>query len=134
MVDPDDEYNVGYGSPPKHGQFPKGQSGNPHGRPSGRKNRKTILTNILQETVIYLDDGKRYEATKLDLLLKAIRLSTASGDTIAMNLYDKLMGLEQAEEVLTSPGILITGRSLSVQEWLDKYGSAEGAKPIEGSK
>lgn len=27
-----DDYEVGYGRPPKHGQFQKGKSGNPSGR------------------------------------------------------------------------------------------------------
>ena len=31
--DPFEEYQVGYRKPPKHGQFPKGRSGNPSGRP-----------------------------------------------------------------------------------------------------
>ena len=30
------DYEVGYGRPPSHTRFPKGQSGNPGGRPPGR--------------------------------------------------------------------------------------------------
>ena len=29
------DYEVGYGKPPKHTRFKKGQSGNPKGRPKG---------------------------------------------------------------------------------------------------
>ena len=33
MSNDNDDYEVGYGRPPKSGQFKKGQSGNPKGRP-----------------------------------------------------------------------------------------------------
>ena len=46
------DYEVGYGKPPRHSQFVKGQSGNPRGRPAGAKNLKTLLNKALNELVI----------------------------------------------------------------------------------
>ena len=46
-----DDYEVGYGRPPKHGQFPPGKSGNPKGRPSRHRNFRLVLETVLNETV-----------------------------------------------------------------------------------
>ena len=43
-----DDYEVGYGKPPRHTWFKKGQSGNPRGRPCGSKNLKTLLSEALR--------------------------------------------------------------------------------------
>ena len=41
--DDEGDHEVGYGKPPRHSQFIKGQSGNRRGRPAGAKNLKTLL-------------------------------------------------------------------------------------------
>ena len=50
MADDDKgDYTVGYGKPPRHTRFPKGQSGNPKGRTKGSLNVATILPRMLLE-------------------------------------------------------------------------------------
>lgn len=43
---------VGYGKPPKHTQFQKGQSGNPGGRPKGSKNTRLLIVQIAEEETV----------------------------------------------------------------------------------
>lgn len=42
------DYEVGYGKPPKHTQFPKGQSGNPKGRPKKQQTAKEVMEEMWQ--------------------------------------------------------------------------------------
>jgi hypothetical protein len=58
---PDNEhgFEAGYGKPPRHTRFKKGQSGNPRGRPKGSKNLTTLLTEALNEPVIVAENGGR---------------------------------------------------------------------------
>jgi Family of unknown function (DUF5681) len=37
------DYKVGYGRPPEHSRFKRGQSGNPRGRPRKHRNFRTVL-------------------------------------------------------------------------------------------
>jgi len=50
---PTNNYDVGYGKPPKVTQFTKGQSGNPLGRPKGAKNKTSMgrLEKIITDEV-----------------------------------------------------------------------------------
>jgi hypothetical protein len=74
---------VGYGEPPKHTQFKPGQSGNPKGRPKGRKNIKTDVLEKLNATVTVNKNGRlRKISTRravLELLgAKALKLDQRS--------------------------------------------------------
>jgi hypothetical protein len=63
------DYEVGYGKPPRDTRFPKGQSGNPRGRPSGAKNLKTLLSEALNEPVIVTENGGRRKVTKRQAII-----------------------------------------------------------------
>lgn len=57
----DDDYEVGYGKPPKHTQFAKGASGNPAGRPKGSKNLATHINEAVHKKVrVNTENGVRH--------------------------------------------------------------------------
>jgi hypothetical protein len=101
---PDDHnktYNVGFGKPPKASQFRKGSSGNPKGRPKGRRNLATVLERTLQEKVVINENGVRRTVTKLEAAMKQLVNQAASGDLAAMRQLSALAG--SAEEELVAP-------------------------------
>jgi hypothetical protein len=73
-------YEVGYGKPPKAGQFKKGQSGNRKGRKAGDRNMKTIVGDMLDEKVTIKEAGvARVMAAREALILKARELAFKGG-------------------------------------------------------
>ena len=74
------DYEVGYGKPPRHTQFKKGQSGNPRGRPSGAKNLSTLLSEALNELVIVAENGRRRRITKRKAIIMQLVNQAAKGD------------------------------------------------------
>ena len=99
---PDDHnkaYNVGFGKPPKTSQFRKGSSGNPKGRPQGRRDLATVLERTLQEKVIVNENGVRRTVTKLEAAVKQLVNQAASGDLGAMQQLSALAGSAEEERV-----------------------------------
>jgi hypothetical protein len=71
---------VGYGKPPKHSQFKKGQSGNPRGRPRGAKNSATLFNEALDEKVVTTEKGRCRKITKREAMFKQLANRSAQGD------------------------------------------------------
>jgi hypothetical protein len=85
-------YEVGFGKPPRHSRFPKGHSGNPKGRPKGKRNLATTLHLTLQETVVINENGVRKKVTKGAAAIKQLVNKAASGDLVALRLLAALEG------------------------------------------
>ena len=97
--DPHHDYDVGYGKPPRHSRFTKGQSGNPRGRPRGSKNLKTLLSEALNEPVIVTEEGGRRKITKREAIITQLVNRSASADFRAIKiLLDMVRDIESQTE------------------------------------
>ena len=96
--------SVGYGMPPKHSRFKKGQSGNPKGRPKGKKNRTTVVTEMLDEVTTVTEGGKARRMTKLEIIVAVLINKALKGDKKAIDMVLQLQRETQLGEVATPGG------------------------------
>jgi hypothetical protein len=75
--------SVGYGKPPKSGQFAKGRSGNPKGRAKGTRNFTTVVGEVMREKVMITKRGKRRSITAMEAVLQRLMMSALQGDAKA---------------------------------------------------
>ena len=96
----DDDYEVGYGKPPKATQFKRGRSGNPKGRPKASKNVGKILEDTFFQKVPITENGVRREATMLEAIVRQVANGAAKG---GMRNVDRVLKLlPQLQDALTS--------------------------------
>jgi len=94
--DSDDNYTVGFGKPPKHTRFKKGQSGNPKGRPSGSKDFSTLIDNELEKRVIVKENGRSKMISKRMVFVTQLVNKAATGSIPATKVL--LPQMERREE------------------------------------
>jgi hypothetical protein len=89
------DYEVGYGKPPLHTRFQKGQSGNPQGRPRGSKSFETLLNRALEQLVVLRKNGRKM--TKRELMAEQLVNKAASGDyrTARLLIVELALSLEK---------------------------------------
>jgi uncharacterized protein DUF5681 len=96
-------YEVGYGKPPHHTRFVKGQCGNPKGRPPSAKNVKTLLREALNEPVVIAENGRRRKITKVRAIIKQVVNRSAKGDWRGIKiLLDFLRDIEGQTEPISA--------------------------------
>jgi Family of unknown function (DUF5681) len=98
------DYQVGYGKPPTHTRFKKGESGNPKGRPKGSKNVATLLEKELKQRVVVTENGRRRSITKQEAMLKHLVNKAVSGDRRLIQLLLDEMRLLETRAALSTSG------------------------------
>lgn len=77
-------YKIGYRRPPVNGQFKKGQSGNPKGRPKGSRNFLALLEQELAQTVVVNENGKKKTVSRMQAMIMRLVAGALQGEQRAL--------------------------------------------------
>lgn len=76
-----DDYEIGYGKPPKHSQFKKGVCPNPRGRPRRRgPSIGDVVRDVLSETTNIPCKDRVQRGSRLELVIRRHFVAALSGD------------------------------------------------------
>jgi uncharacterized protein DUF5681 len=84
-------YNVGYGKPPHHTRFQKGQSGNPGGRPRGAERVKQLTLDEAYREVAIDEDGEARMMPAIQAVIRAQLTLAAKGNGPAQRAVLKMV-------------------------------------------
>jgi hypothetical protein len=85
------KYVVGYGRPPKATQFKPGQSGNPKGRPKGRRSIGAVLRDVIEQRIAVTENGKTRRIPALEVMLRRLANDAMRNDPRALKLLLSLV-------------------------------------------
>ena len=97
------EYEVGYKKPPVEKRWKAGQSGNPAGRPKGRKPKivAQLLLEALRTPVTITDERGHRTVTAREALVDRLFHDALHGDSLAAKQLDVL--LQKSEQTAPPP-------------------------------
>ncbi|MCO5091726.1 DUF5681 domain-containing protein [Bosea sp. (in: a-proteobacteria)] len=126
MSDGGEAYLVGRGRPPLHSRFAPGKSGNPRGRPKGRKSSATILDELLSRKVAVGEGRNRRSMTMEEVMIRRICQKAANGELKYVELVLRLKQMQGGAE--EQPAVSSAEDDLIFQRFLEKNGwSDDGA-------
>jgi hypothetical protein len=101
-----DDYEVGFGKPPKETQFAKGKSGNPAGRPRDSKSFVTIFREMIEEQVEITQNGRPRNLSSKEAVVLQLKTKAASGDIVAIKEFRnwlQIYGESADKEIVDTP-------------------------------
>ena len=113
------EEEKGYGKPPKKHQFKKGVSGNPRGRPKGKKSFTALFKKLENEKITIQINGKTEKLTIEQAILKRVMIDSVAGKSSSARLY-----LDTKQTILAMPeteGMSASERNKQDQAILESF-------------
>ena len=90
-------YEVGYGKPPKHSQWPKGVSGNPSGK---KKKEDTLLDQLKKlsgKEIVVHQNGVPVTMTQGEAMLAALFAKAMKADLGSIKFICQTLGISEAD-------------------------------------
>lgn len=93
-------YEIGYSKPPVETRFKNGQSGNPHGRPKGSRNKRPALNEERMKSIVIdeayrrikVNDGDRkISIPMVQAIIRSLALAAVKGQQRAQRLFTELV-------------------------------------------
>ena len=103
--------SVGYRNPPLDSRFRKGQSGNPKGRPRGRRREELPYEAVLGQEVIIRENGRERRVTAAEAFILQLTKRGLDGDSAAARAAIDAIGDIRATD-LSDPYPLVIIRSI----------------------
>ncbi len=94
----EENYEVGYGKPPKHTRFKPGQSGNPQGRPPKTRNFKTDLLEELSGQITVTEGGKSKTISRQQAMIKRTIEKALKGDLRAIQMLSQWVAMRAPDD------------------------------------
>jgi hypothetical protein len=124
----EEEYTVGYGKPPKSGQFAKGKSGNPKGRPKGSRNVLTEFNEVNRELVRVNINGKARKVTRFKAIHYQLSNQAIAGNLAATKIVVQLQqSFEEPEHGDDRPSVSNLRDQMVIANFLERMQELDDA-------
>ena len=111
--------DVGYGKPPRHSRFKKGQSGNPKGRPRGSRNFSTDVKATLEKPIRVTHHGKSKTVSTQRAALLRLREKALSWDARALDSVIELGRLYNDDDEMAEAATRLSAADAEILEARD---------------
>jgi hypothetical protein len=115
------DYDVGFGKPPKHSQFQKGNNANPNGRRGKHKPPAIadVINSVFDGVAEYRDRGRAKKALRRELTIKTHVSRALKGD---LKSIETLLMLRTQAQASGDSGV----QRFEITDWMPDYPGQTG--------